>query len=165
MLQDDLVTPTVHVVAIFARQTRTTDEWHAIMHKYIKHVGIIPTLLLIPSDGPTAVVEWAELLHIQVRSCYAAWKKGKFAGHVRDELMIRECTHVLIDNEVQARGKQVVYVRELLERPEAAHPCAQAFNGQHASSVPHAASGRARKSSTKREPMSQRCQTTAKCSK
>ena len=61
--------------------------------------GRTPDHLLLPTDSAiaSAIHDWAESLRLKTTLFYSDWtRNGKIAQVLRDDRMIKECTHALI---------------------------------------------------------------------
>lgn len=99
-LEDEVYEPQVIVFAVFGQNSHLSDsELHeSILYPLLEEWGRTPDTILLPTDGKIAcaIHEWAESLHIKTKQFHSDWiHHGKIAQVLRDDRMIKECTHAL----------------------------------------------------------------------
>jgi len=93
--------PSLIILSVFGQCSTMTDtELHeTILHPLVEEWGRTPDHLLLPTDSSIAcsIQDWAESLHCNTTQFYSDWtRNGKIAQVLRDDRMIKECTHALI---------------------------------------------------------------------
>lgn len=93
--------PSVIVLGVFGQCSTLSDtELHeTILQPLLEEWGRTPDHLLLPTDSSMAcsIQDWAESLHLKTTLFYSDWtRNGKIAQVLRDDRMIKECTHALI---------------------------------------------------------------------
>lgn len=98
---NEICEPSVIVLGIFGQCSSLTDiELHeTVLHPLLEEWGRTPDHILLPTDSTIAcsIQDWAESLHIKTQLFYSDWtRNGKIAQVLRNDRMIKECTHALI---------------------------------------------------------------------
>lgn len=97
----EMVEPSVIVLGIFGQCSTLSDTevQETILLPLLEEWGRTPDHLLLSTDSVIAcsIQDWAESLHLKTKLFYSDWtRNGKIAQVLRDDRMIKECTHALI---------------------------------------------------------------------
>lgn len=98
---EEIFTPEPIVLAVFGQSTTLTDTdlHHEILHPLLAEWERPPDTILLPTESKTGadIQDWAETLHLRTTLFHSDWKRnGRIAQVLRDDRMIKECTHALI---------------------------------------------------------------------
>jgi hypothetical protein len=98
--KEDIYEPQVIVLAVFGQnnQLSETDLHQHILYPLLEEWGRTPDTILLPNDGKVAfdIQEWAESIYIKTKVFHSDWAQhGKVAQILRNDRMMKECTHSL----------------------------------------------------------------------
>lgn len=98
-LNETVYRPQVILFALFGQNNQLTEtEIQALMASLVEEWGRTPDRVLIPSEGKSSayLLEWAESLGLPTALFHCDWmRNGKTAQILRDDRMMKECTHAL----------------------------------------------------------------------
>jgi hypothetical protein len=99
-MMDDIFEPTVIVIGVFgSNKVSEQDLQDNTLCLILQELERMPDKILIHTEGNSSIYiqEWAEALHIKTQTFQADWaRNGKRAQYIRDDRIIKECTHALI---------------------------------------------------------------------
>lgn len=100
-LDDDIFQPNVIVFAIFGNTNKVLEQdiQDNTLTPILKELGRPPDKVLIPTEGNSSIYiqDWTEALHIKSQTFHSDWNKnGRIAQIIRDDRMVKECTHALV---------------------------------------------------------------------
>ena len=95
----------------------TNDLQEKILLPLLEETGKVPNKILLPSEGNSSIYiqEWAESIHIKTQIFQSDWSRnGKIAQIIRNDKMIKECTHALFF--LSTRSKRLEETSEKIAR-------------------------------------------------
>lgn len=100
VLSDTLFSPEIIILAIFGYNNKITENelQENVLLPFLEEIGKVPNKILLPSEGNSSIYiqDWAESLHIKTQNFQSDWgRNGRIAQIIRDDKMVKECTHAL----------------------------------------------------------------------
>lgn len=86
-----------------------------ILHPLLEIWGRLPEKIILSSEGASSYMInlWADRVHVDVQSIEADYRKlGRKAGFLRDAMILKESTHVLIFLGVRSQKNEQIAIRE-----------------------------------------------------
>jgi hypothetical protein len=100
-LDDKIFEPNIIVLGVFGNTNKVSEQdiQDNTLTLILQELGRTPDKVLIPSEGNSSIYidSWAESLGIKRQVFQADWiRNGKIAQIIRDDRMVKECTHALV---------------------------------------------------------------------
>ena len=87
-----------------------------VLHPLLEVWGRLPDKIILSSEGGSSYMInlWADRLHVDVQSIEADYRKlGRKAGFLRDAMILKECTHVLVFLGIRSQKNEQIATREV----------------------------------------------------
>lgn len=104
-------------VGILGKTESITQEklCHEVLNPLLSLWKRLPDKMIMPSEGTSSVLAsiWAERNEIEFQMLDADFRKlGRRAGFLRDSMIVKECTHLLVFLGTRSQKNEEVAMRE-----------------------------------------------------
>lgn len=113
--------PNIIILGIFGSTNKISenDIQDNILNLILQELGRIPDRVLIPSEGNSSIYiqNWCEALRVKTQTFQSDWiRNGKIAQILRDDRIMKECTHALVFVSSTKQSQKLNRMEKLAEK-------------------------------------------------